>query len=105
MRFPHARERRLHSRVHFLLAHIRMYRLGLLAHVRAVRLERQVEYHLAAARADEVRSLAAEHDVPVWTLGAVGGDLLEVAPVLGLPVASLRRAYEEGLPQALGRHT
>lgn len=54
-------------------------------------------------RADEVRTLADEHDVPTWTLGQVGGDLLEVAPVLGLPIAALRDAYEHGLGRALGR--
>ncbi len=58
---------------------------------------------VAPASADAVRALAHEHDVPVWTLGAIGGDLLEVAPVLGVPVASLRRAYENGLATALGR--
>ncbi|MBM4434284.1 MAG: phosphoribosylformylglycinamidine synthase subunit PurL [Chloroflexi bacterium] len=57
----------------------------------------------AADGADAVRALAAEHGVPVWTLGAVGGDLLEVAPVLGLPVDALRDAYENGLARALGR--
>jgi len=55
------------------------------------------------AREPEVRTLAREHDVPVWTLGAVGGDLLEVVPVLGMPVASLARAHADGLGRALGR--
>jgi phosphoribosylformylglycinamidine synthase subunit PurL len=55
------------------------------------------------ARETEVRTLAREHDVPVWTLGAVGGDLLEVVPVLGMPVASLVRAHADGLGRALGR--
>ena len=53
--------------------------------------------------ADQVRALAAANDVAAWTLGAVGGDLLEIAPVLGLPVPALREAYEGGLAQALGR--
>ncbi|HZP95184.1 MAG TPA: phosphoribosylformylglycinamidine synthase subunit PurL [Candidatus Limnocylindria bacterium] len=53
--------------------------------------------------ADAIRALAAEHEVPVWTLGAMGGDLLEVAPVLGMPVASLARAHGGGLARALGR--
>jgi phosphoribosylformylglycinamidine synthase len=53
--------------------------------------------------ADEVRALAAANDVPAWTLGAMGGDLLEIAPVLGLPIPALREAYEGGLAQALGR--
>ncbi|HEU5288111.1 MAG TPA: phosphoribosylformylglycinamidine synthase subunit PurL [Candidatus Limnocylindria bacterium] len=53
--------------------------------------------------ADALRALAAEHDVPVWTLGTMGGDLLEVAPVLGIPVASLAQAHGHGLARALGR--
>jgi phosphoribosylformylglycinamidine synthase II len=53
--------------------------------------------------ADGVRALAAESDVAVWTLGAMGGDLLEIAPVLGLPIPALRDAYEHGLERALGR--
>ncbi|MDE3102462.1 MAG: phosphoribosylformylglycinamidine synthase subunit PurL [Chloroflexota bacterium] len=57
----------------------------------------------APENADALRALAKERDVPLWTLGQVGGDLLEVAPLLGLPVASLRDAYENGLPVALGR--
>ncbi|MBI2982586.1 MAG: phosphoribosylformylglycinamidine synthase subunit PurL [Chloroflexi bacterium] len=55
------------------------------------------------AAADAVRTLADQHEVPAWTLGQVGGDLLEIAPVLGTPVAALRDAYEHGLPRALGR--
>jgi len=55
------------------------------------------------AREPEVRTLAREHGVPVWTLGAVGGDLLEVVPVLGMPVASLARAHADGLGRALSR--
>jgi phosphoribosylformylglycinamidine synthase len=54
-------------------------------------------------RAEDVRALAAKNNVPVWTLGAMGGDLLEIAPVLGLPLAALRDAYEGGLERALGR--
>jgi hypothetical protein len=50
-----------------------------------------------------LRALAAEHAVPVWTLGTIGGDLLEIAPVLGLPVASLVEAHHFGLARALGR--
>ncbi len=53
----------------------------------------------------QVRALAAEHSVPVWTLGTIGGDLLEIAPVLGLPVASLVEAHGHGLSLALGRET
>ncbi len=50
-----------------------------------------------------LRALAAEHHVPVWTLGTIGGDLLEIAPVLGLPIASLVDAHRSGLARALGR--
>jgi len=55
------------------------------------------------AREDGVRALAREHDIPLWTLGTVGGDLLEVAPVLGTPVAALAEAHAHGLGRALGR--
>ena len=58
---------------------------------------------VAPSNDDAVRALAAAHDVPLWTLGRIGGDILEVAPVLGLPVASLARAHREGLARALGR--
>jgi phosphoribosylformylglycinamidine synthase len=51
----------------------------------------------------QVRALAAQHEVPVWTLGTIGGDLLEIAPVLGLPVASLSEAHGHGLARSLGR--
>jgi phosphoribosylformylglycinamidine synthase len=56
-----------------------------------------------AANADALRALASERDVPAWTLGTVGGDLLEVVPVLGMPIASLAKAHGTGLGRALGR--
>ena len=55
------------------------------------------------AREAELRALAEREQVAVWTLGTIGGDLLEVAPVLGMPVASLVRAHGGGLAAALGR--
>ncbi|MEK6206383.1 MAG: phosphoribosylformylglycinamidine synthase subunit PurL [Chloroflexota bacterium] len=55
------------------------------------------------SREGEVRALASEHDVPLWTLGTVGGDLLEVAPVLGMPVSALADAHAGGLGTALQR--
>jgi len=55
------------------------------------------------ARESDVRALASQHDVPLWTLGTVGGDLLEVAPVLGTPVSALADAHARGLGRALGR--
>ncbi|MDP9281295.1 MAG: phosphoribosylformylglycinamidine synthase subunit PurL [Chloroflexota bacterium] len=51
----------------------------------------------------QVRALAAQHDVAVWTLGTIGGDLLEIAPVLGMPIAALLDAHGNGLARALGR--
>jgi phosphoribosylformylglycinamidine synthase len=57
------------------------------------------------ARENDVRALAREHDVPLWTLGTIGGDLLEVAPVLGTPVSALADAHTRGLGRALGRES
>jgi phosphoribosylformylglycinamidine synthase len=54
-------------------------------------------------REDDVRAVAREHNVPLWTLGTIGGDLLEVAPVLGTPVSALTDAHGRGLGSALGR--
>ena len=54
------------------------------------------------ARENDVRELAREHNVPLWTLGTIGGDLLEVAPVLGTPVSALADAHARGLGRALG---
>ncbi|HJW49802.1 MAG TPA: phosphoribosylformylglycinamidine synthase subunit PurL, partial [Candidatus Limnocylindria bacterium] len=53
----------------------------------------------------QVRALAAQHDVPIWTLGTIGGDLLEIAPVLGMPIAALVDAHTGGLARALGRES
>jgi hypothetical protein len=58
-----------------------------------------------ASREVDLRAIASEHDVPLWTLGSVGGDLLEIAPVLGMPVASLAQAHGHGLARALGRES
>ncbi|MCY9786336.1 phosphoribosylformylglycinamidine synthase subunit PurL [Nocardiopsis sp. EMB25] len=51
--------------------------------------------------ADALRALAAEHDVPVAEIGAVGGDALVVTHPGGsveVPLADLRTAYEATLP-------
>ena len=62
---------------------------------------------LVIRTADEllVRAIASEHDVPLWTLGTIGGDLLEISPVLGTPVEALVRAHGDGLGRALGRQS
>jgi phosphoribosylformylglycinamidine synthase len=60
---------------------------------------------VAGADADAVRALATEHNVPTWTLGTVGGDILEIAPVLGMPLAALAQAHGHGLGRALGRES
>ncbi|HET8569212.1 MAG TPA: phosphoribosylformylglycinamidine synthase subunit PurL [Candidatus Limnocylindria bacterium] len=54
-------------------------------------------------REDALREAAGAADVELWTLGTIGGDILEVAPVLAAPIDALRRAYEGGLAHALGR--
>jgi len=50
-----------------------------------------------------LRASAQEHAVPLWTLGSIGGDILEIAPVLAMPIDALRRAHGGGLAAALGR--
>src|SRR5205814_8434602 len=45
------------------------------------------------ARENDIRELAREHNVPLWTLGTIGGDLLEDAHVLGTPVSALADAH------------
>jgi phosphoribosylformylglycinamidine synthase subunit PurL len=58
---------------------------------------------IAPGRENDVRALALELNVPLWTLGTIGGDLLEVAPVLGTPVTALADAHARGLGRALRR--
>ena len=50
-----------------------------------------------------LRASAQEHAVPLWTLGSIGGDILEIAPILAMPIDALRRAHGGGLAAALGR--
>ena len=58
---------------------------------------------IPADREAALRACAQDHDVALWTLGSVGGDLLEIAPVLATPIDALRRAHAGGLAAALGR--
>ena len=57
---------------------------------------------VSTAQGEALAALARERDVPLVRLGRVGGDRLLLGKKLDLPVAELRRAYEEGLPRALG---
>jgi phosphoribosylformylglycinamidine synthase II len=50
---------------------------------------------------DELKDLAAAHDVPLTYIGVAGGDRLRLGPRIDLPVSELACAYEEGLPGAL----
>jgi phosphoribosylformylglycinamidine synthase len=51
---------------------------------------------------EEVLGLAREHGTPVTRLGTVGGDALEVAGQLSIPVEQLRAASEATLPALFG---
>ena len=58
---------------------------------------------VAPDREADLRACATEHGVELWTLGAIGGDILEIAPVLATPIDALRQAHESGLAASLGR--
>jgi len=47
--------------------------------------------------------IAREAGAPLVTLGAVGGDRLEIQGALSVPVADLARAWREGIPSVLKR--
>jgi phosphoribosylformylglycinamidine synthase len=51
---------------------------------------------------EQVLGLAREHGTPVTRLGTVGGDALEVAGQLSIPVEQLRAASEATLPALFG---
>ncbi len=55
-----------------------------------------------AEEIDELRALAARHDVPLTEIGTTRGDSLVVEGVLEVPVAELREAWTATLPAALG---
>jgi phosphoribosylformylglycinamidine (FGAM) synthase-like enzyme len=48
-----------------------------------------------------LRELAAQHDVPITTLGEVRGQRLIVNPVIDVEVSDLRRAWSTALPRRL----
>ncbi len=56
-----------------------------------------------AGELDEVRALAARHDVPLTEIGTTGGDALVVEGAFEVPLEELRAAWTATLPQALGR--
>ncbi|WP_370240468.1 phosphoribosylformylglycinamidine synthase subunit PurL [Aeromicrobium sp.] len=55
-----------------------------------------------AEELDELRALAARHDVPLTELGATGGDALVVEGSFEVALAELREAWSATLPAALG---
>lgn len=56
-----------------------------------------------AGELDELRALAARHDVPLTEIGTTGGDALVVEGAFEVPLAELRAAWTATLPAALGR--
>ncbi|HVE73949.1 MAG TPA: phosphoribosylformylglycinamidine synthase subunit PurL [Mycobacteriales bacterium] len=59
----------------------------------------------AAEDEDAIRALGSEHGVPVTRLGTTGGDQLEIAGALTLPLETLRVAHEGTLPRLFGQPT
>ena len=57
---------------------------------------------VSTADSEALETLAAEQQAPLMRLGRVGGDRLVLGALLDISVDDLRRAYEEGLPLALG---
>jgi phosphoribosylformylglycinamidine synthase len=56
---------------------------------------------LPPARWAELEALAQAAGAPLVRLGAVGGDRLEIAGALSVPVAELSAAWRDGLPRVL----
>jgi hypothetical protein len=54
------------------------------------------------ASADRVKAICAEEKVPFSTLGAVGGDGLEMRACFKLSLAELDDAWRNGFTRALG---
>jgi phosphoribosylformylglycinamidine synthase II len=59
---------------------------------------------VAEDRHDEFVALAEQHGVDLASVGRTGGDTLEVAGQLSIPVAELKAAWQATLPAVLGAH-
>lgn len=55
-------------------------------------------------RHDEFVALAEQHGVELASVGRTGGDAIEVAGQLSIPVAELKAAWQATLPAVLGAH-
>jgi phosphoribosylformylglycinamidine synthase subunit PurL len=58
---------------------------------------------LPIANVARLEALAKECGAPLVPLGAVGGDRLEIAGALSVPIAELARAWRDGIPSVLRR--
>jgi phosphoribosylformylglycinamidine synthase II len=59
---------------------------------------------VAEDRHDEFVGLAEKHGVELASVGRTGGDAIEVAGQLSVPVAELKAAWQATLPAVLGAH-
>ncbi len=57
---------------------------------------------VSTAQGDALRELAREREMPLLLLGPAAGGRLALGALVDVAVDDLRRAYEEGLPRALG---
>jgi phosphoribosylformylglycinamidine synthase len=55
------------------------------------------------ASLSRIEAIAREEGAPLVRLGAVGGEALEIAGALSLPVEELARAWRDGIPRVLRR--
>jgi phosphoribosylformylglycinamidine synthase len=56
-----------------------------------------------AARAQELESLAAKHEVPFARLGETGGSVMKVDGLIELPLEEARNVYESAIPALMRR--
>ncbi|MET0819636.1 MAG: AIR synthase-related protein, partial [Aeromicrobium sp.] len=59
---------------------------------------------VAEDRHDEFVGLAEKHGLELASVGRTGGDAIEVAGQLSVPVAELKAAWQATLPAVLGAH-